>query len=511
MVSMKKLFNISFLLVLAVLLWGCADSTTNSPSNVDEADPERQFIWEAMNYWYYWQADVPMLADKQKYFKNKQAYHNYLSNFQNPEALFNDLLFNAENFGGNIGKDDFSFFIENYEEFHEAQMGNTTSFGFNFGLVQPDRNSIDLFGYVQYVLPDSPADEAGLKRGDIFTGINGTSLTINNYQSVLSADTYELMLAEREGGSYTPTGETISVQAEEIQEDPVFTSKVIETGSSKVGYLVYNAFQRNSHERLNEVFGDFNSQGVDELIVDLRYNGGGAVITSAMLASMISGLNGSDTFARFTFSQKRSSENGNLPFYDQLLVYDDNGDIQNADVSMNQLSIDRVFVLTSFWTASASEALVNGIEPFMEVVLVGSTTRGKDEGSYTLYDSGADSEYLDKENANPDHKYAIQPIVLKIVNKDGMDYPNGFLPDIEINERDYLETLPPLGDESDPVVARALEEITGEPVAKTAPVSPTFAGQPIEDKRPLKRARKGMYLQPDEMKKLNLLPAVSDE
>src|SRR5699024_9768092 len=129
----------------------------------EEASAEKQFVWEGMNYWYLWQQEVPELGDD--YFETEQAYHEYLNGFADAEALFEALQYRD---------DRFSWFIEDYEQQEQAFQGISKSFGFSFGLVGIS-GSNDIFGYVQYVLPDSPAERAGLERGDLFTGVNGTT------------------------------------------------------------------------------------------------------------------------------------------------------------------------------------------------------------------------------------------------------------------------------------------------------------------------------------------------
>jgi C-terminal processing protease CtpA/Prc len=305
-------------------------------------------------------------------------------------------------------------------------------------------------------------------------------------------------LASIEDNTISETGETVSLEAVTIQEDPVFITTILDTASTSVGYLMYNAFQRNSHENLNDTFGTFQSEGIDELVLDLRYNSGGSAQTSQVLASMISGQSESDIYATYSFSSKRSAENETVSFLDQLPLED------GSEIPMNQLSLDRVFILTGFNTASASEVVINGLEPYMDVILIGRQTVGKDDGSLTLYDAPA--PYIDKADANPNHKNAIQPIVLKIVNVDGRDYPNGFTPldDNLINELDFLEDLPPLGGPEDPLLARALEIITGQPVAKAPSIQSADHQWEIlttsTEMKPYSN-NNGFYIEPSQLKK----------
>jgi C-terminal processing protease CtpA/Prc len=480
---MKKL-NISWIVALALLtIWGCSDSSNPTGSETQQASSQKQFVWNAMNFWYYWQQDVPALADSR--FRSDQEFQEYLLEFENAEAVFNSLLYSES--------DDFSFFIDNYEEFQQSQQGISESFGYEFGLIRLSSNSNDILGYVQYIVPDSPADRQGLERGDIFLEVDGTQLTVNNYQDLLQGTTsYELSLAEIENESVSLTGETVTLEAETLQENPIYTATTIDTSSTKVGYLMYNGFQTNSHQDLNDAFGNFQSQGIDELVLDLRYNGGGSGITSQMLAGMISGLDDSNIFSIYAYNNKRAALDTSVTILDEVPTYNEQGQ-QESTESMNQLSLDRVYILTGRGTASASEVLINGLDPYMEVVLVGVQTVGKDEGSYTLYD--APSPYLDEEEANPDHKMAIQPIILKVVNKNNRAYPVGFEPDHTVDELDYLQDLPPLATADDPLLGKALELITGQPMAKEAqPLPSDFRGNFLINSQEMEAYPNGLYL-----------------
>jgi len=151
-----RLSRIAFLFFSAIVLWACDSST--GPGGFEETTEEKTFVWNGMNAWYFWQNNVPDLADSR--FPDDMAFNNFLNGFSTEKDVFEALLYRQE--------DDFSFFIDNYEEYEESRQGRSVSFGFSFGLVRPAGNSADLFGYVQYVF-DSTAENAGLKRGDVFT------------------------------------------------------------------------------------------------------------------------------------------------------------------------------------------------------------------------------------------------------------------------------------------------------------------------------------------------------
>ena len=127
----------------------------------------------------------------------------------------------------------------------------------------------------------------------------------------------------------------------------------------------------------------------------------------------------------------------------------------DSEESINSLSFDRVYVLTTNESASASELLINSLSSYIDVIHIGEQTTGKNVGSITVYD------YIDNDGTkNPDHKYAMQPIVLKIANKDGFaDYADGLEPDTNINED--IQNLGTLGEINEPLLASAINLISG--------------------------------------------------
>ena len=122
---------------------------------------------------------------------------------------------------------------------------------------------------------------------------------------------------------------------------------------------------------------------------------------------------------------------------------------------INSLNLNRVFIITTSESASASELLINGLSPYINVIQIGEKTVGKNVGSITVYD------YIDDEQTkNPDHTYAMQPIVLKIANNDGFaDYTNGLLPDYFIEED--IQNMGILGTKNEPLLSEVLEIING--------------------------------------------------
>ena len=473
----------SVILLIALMLFSCSDSSVNPSAEVTD---EKIFVWNGLNQWYFWQESVPDLADDR--FTGNRDFYNFLEGYSDERALFNSLLFAG---------DDFSWFIDDFEVHEQSRQGISKSFGFRFGLVRIGTTN-NIFGYVQYVVPDSPADLAGLKRGEIFTRINGTVLTIGNYLDLLQNEDYTLTMATISNGSISEKAETKSLSSIVLQENPILKAEVLTVGDKKVGYLVLNAFRFNFHAELNEAFGLFSSEQIDDLVLDLRYNGGGALVTSATLAGLISGLEESVVFASLIHNSKQEQRNSDFPFFERVPVYNSSGSLQEW-VSMNSLGLDRVFVLTARGTASASETLINGLRPFMEVIQIGDVTRGKDEGSITVYDSPPG--YGNKQNLNPSHKRAMQPIVFKIFNSQMEDYPAGFSPlsGNSLREIDFLENLPELGDPQEPLLARALEIIEEFEVVARQRFAPQFDGRVVFESPELAPRDWETYLLPAEI------------
>ena len=450
---MKKIIYLLPLYILfSFVFTSCAkNDDIEIPQNFEIQD----FVWKGMNSWYNWQSSVPNLADSKN--DDTDAYFSYLNGYSNPETLFESLLYNPGN------TDRFSWFIEDYVVQNQAFQGITTSFGFRLQAVSINESG-DIIFYVRYVAPNSPASNAGIERGDIINALNGVILNESNYNTVvadLSNDMVTLSFISENGGVLTPI-EDKTITAIQLSQDPVHFKTVFNNiNGKKVGYLVYNSFRSSYNDELNAAFSYFQNEGVDELILDLRLNGGGSVLTSAYLASMIYSSADDDIFAELRFNDKHLNENGYYYFDNTLDVYDVNGDKTGSETINRLTSINQLYVLTSGSTASASEMVINGLKSFIPVKVVGSTTYGKNVGSITLYDSPS-SQYTSISSANSSHLNAMQPIVFQIYNKTGQsDYTLGFVPDIEVLEYQFWNAILPFGDENEVVLKTALDDIRG--------------------------------------------------
>ncbi|TYA92221.1 S41 family peptidase [Seonamhaeicola marinus] len=447
--NFKKL---PILILLFNLLFNCYN---DGDDDLTSSKDINNFVWKGMNSWYFWQKDVPNLADDVD--NNSTAYNELLNTFTDPEDFFKSLRFD-------YGETDrFSWFIEDYIAQLQAFQGISKTFGFDFEAVRIN-DSDDVILYVSYVANNSPAKSANIKRGDIINAIDDTVINIDNFRDLvgrLSGDNVKLTFVAENNGVLDFI-EDKSISAAIISENPVHFSTIFnDVAGRKVGYLVYTGFRSSYNDELNDAFEHFKNEGIDELILDLRLNGGGSVGTSAYLASMIYADAGTDVFAELRYNAKHTNENDTYNFANTLNVFDDSG-TKTGEQNINRLnSINRLYVLTSENTASASELIINGLRPFLYVKLFGTTTFGKNVGSTTLFDSPK-SDYRDRRSANQSHLYAMQPIVFQSFNKDGeSDYTQGFEPNVEIKEYLFWNNILPFGNENEVVLKAALDDIRG--------------------------------------------------
>lgn len=424
------------------LLAGCYDDMDDviRPASSLEI---KNFIWRGMNNIYLYKGQVPDLADDR--FANQEELNEFLNTFSSPEDLFYNGLVATE--------DEFSFLVDDYIELEKSLDGIRVSNGMEFGLRRFSEGSNNVLGYVRYILPNTSAEEKGIERGMIFNTIDGVQLTVDNYSRLLEPETYTIGLARIEAGTISSTGETITLEKEEYTTNPVHIAKVINTESAKVGYIMYNGFTGTFDAVLNDTFGMFKSEGITDLIVDLRYNGGGSVESANDLASMITGQYKGEVFYTEQWNEDYQTYfEENRP---DDLINRFNSTIRNGE-QINSLNLNEVYVITTLRTASASELLINGLDPYINVVQVGEATTGKFQASTTLYDSPD----FNRSDANPGHTYAIQPLIYKTLNAEGRtDYYTGLAPDIEITED--IQNLGVLGDLQEPMLRTALNAIEG--------------------------------------------------
>ncbi|MRX67710.1 peptidase S41 [Flavobacterium resistens] len=473
--------SLLLIFLLAFTLQSCEDQDdVEAPATLQVND----FIWKGLNEVYLWQADVPNLADDR--FSTQAELNSYLAGYSDPKELFQDLLNKPISKYPATAIDRFSWIVDDYTVLEQELNGITKNNGVDFKLSRVADGSNDVVGYVRYIIPNSDASTKAIKRGDLFTAVNGTKLTVSNYQSLLLApDSYTLNLADYNGSAFVLNGKTVALTKTVLEENPILINKVITSGGRKIGYLMYNGFYSDYDLKLNQAFGELKAQGVTDLVLDLRYNGGGSVRTSTRLASMITGQFNGKIFSKQQYNLKlmATMTTEDLESLNQRFVTNIDG------TALNSLNLSKIYILTTSSTASASELVVNGLKPYIDVVQIGETTIGKNVGSFTVYDSPT----FTKSNVNPNHKYAMQPLVFKITNaQDFGDYTSGLVP--TYMQLEHVSTYGVLGDPSEPLLNLAISKITGA-TAKKLQTDKSLILPYIDDSKKINGLRNEMYLE----------------
>ena len=468
---MNKKFKLIIVAILCLgITYGCfEDRDDNGIFTSDIND----FVWKGMNIWYLYKGNIQDLANDR--FSTNEEYGDYLNAFSNPRDLFESLIYQRQTV------DKYSVIVEDYIALEQLFNGCTVRSGIEVDFYNEPGSSTNLLGVVRLVLPGSNAEVAGLQRGQLFYGVNGEQLNVNNYNSLFSPESYEINLAtyddngtpETDDDSIIQQNETLSLVKAPYCENPIFKSEILDVEGENVAYLMYNAFNADFNTQLNSAFANFKSNNVQHLVLDLRYNPGGSVNTAMLLSSLITG--------QFT-GDVHSTSQWNSEIQEALFNQNPENLINRfpntlGGAPINSLFLEKVYVLTTNDSASASELVINSLSPYINVVQIGTTTSGKYQGSITLYDS----DNFQREGANPNHTYAMQPLVLKLVNASGFtDYIDGLTPDIVFSENPQNYGV--LGSADEPLLARALLEIslTNAPILITETILPYASSNEFE-------------------------------
>ncbi|MEO6521453.1 MAG: S41 family peptidase [Mucilaginibacter sp.] len=279
----------------------------------------------------------------------------------------------------------------------QTLLGNNADFGF-FPVYGP-LNSTDL--RIRYVNPGSPAAKAGIHRGELITAITGVpsldgsvSSNISYINAALSAASITMTLKRANNTTYTTTVTAASYTANPVMKDTIYNV----TASKKVGYLVLSTFTAltNAQSKLDAAFDHFISNNITDLVVDLRYNGGGYVETAEYLDNLIIPAAKSGT-TMYTSYFNAGLQADNYPLLSNIFAIS-KGDFSipkntvNFSKKKTLSGINNVIFIVTNRTASASELAINNLIPHMNVKLVGTTSYGKPVGffgipvgGYTLY------------------------------------------------------------------------------------------------------------------------------
>ena len=428
--SRTGLYRLLPVILVLAFLASCKKDDEEIASNIEIS----KWLYGWMDEVYFWNKTLPASVN----FKTKT----------DPEAFFYELVYKTE--------DKWSYITDDYEALQADLSGIPVSMGYSpaFGIFS---NSNQVFILVEYVYPNSPASHAGLKRGDIILTINGEIMDTNNYYELYSQSSYSVGLGAYSGNTIHDAGITLNLTAALIQADPLIFDTVYIINDKTIGYMVYTEFITGDDdqyiESLNLVLDKFKSYNITDLIIDLRYNPGGQIEASANLASVVapaSAVNSSGTFVTFLYNEE----------LEDYITSTEGSDSENLiarfSANSHNLDLSHVYFLTTKGTASASELLIIGLKPYMDVTVIGEYTYGKYTGSWLIYDF----------NTPRKHNWAILPIVLKYANAEGYtNFKDGLQPDYAIE--DNLIEARPFGDTGDPMLSSAFTLITGIPYKTT--------------------------------------------
>lgn len=364
-----------------------------------------------------------------------------------------------------IYEDDYwSFISDDYYNTENMFNGISTTSGLVFYL-QYVPNSTTIMGVVEYVLPNTPASEQNLKRGDIFTRIDGYLLNYDNYYDLVTkGGTYTISIDSLTSDNKTKYLRTITInEIQNYQENPVYLDTIYEIENKRIGYLVYNAFISSFDDNeINRVFKAFKDANITDLIMDLRYNSGGDVSSEENLANLIA----PQSAIGEVFAVEVWNDLYNTYFSDEKEF---GKDYLTTKIKAHENNINltgKLIGITTSSTASASEGLLNGLKPLTNFTQIGKTTHGKYTGMVVIPD--------DKDNP----EWALIPIVMKATNKEGISVKGGMWPDIIIsdNPRDGYQ----LGDTKETMLSEAINVINDKVNEKSIKSDSPLRGETIK-------------------------------
>lgn len=427
--------TLSYLIVVCIILLSSCRKPEPEPHNYENGTNEyvNNWIYDNMNFYYYWTDDIP---DKN-------------INGENPDNFFYGLL---------SKQDRFSWIQPNFQELLNSLQGITLEAGYEFTLYEDTTRTNGVLGQIAYIKQESPSEDAGLKRGDLFKKINGVALTLDNYNNLLEniRQNHSLTIErfDFENGNFVEIGK-FDLSAIQFAENPNHLDTVYTRNSKKIGYYVYNQFvvgigndgdSALYAEQMDEIFARFKSEGIDHLVLDLRYNSGGAERATINLASLI----GANITEQNIFVKRDYNEGLKQAFINEYGEEFLNKKFVTKEENIgNRLISPQLTILTSTRTASASELLINGLDPFMETYIIGDTTVGKNVGSTSFY-----------EEDNLENTWGIQPIITKSFNSlNQSDYDLGFYPNQPLKDNDLVKFQ--LGDVNEKLLREALIYLAG--------------------------------------------------
>lgn len=330
--------------------------------------------------------------------------------------------------------------------------------------IETNNDPIGTVDQIRYHQGDKYIDKWSMLTDDMASfnsilSINDEKITPDNYTDLYYKPTLKVSLGELKENTIVSQNKSIELTAVNMYENPIICDSVYEFNGKKVGYLAYTGFDLKSINPLIEIGKKFKAEGIEELVLDLRYNGGGYVITENVLASMFApqeAVSSKKVFEKEIYNSylseiyQKQGENLETRFttefnYPEVEV--------NASTKDANIGLKKIYGLIGSGSASASEALLGGLMPYTNVRLIGTQTHGKYCTGWML--SAEDMyEKCPQELKN----WGIYVMVSIYQNADGKTpcMPDGFIPDIQI-EDDPIQAYQ-IGDVNEPLLKQALTE-----------------------------------------------------
>ena len=378
------------------VLSSCSDSSI-LPIQDCSLDGRKAFVSDIMTDFYLWYDQVPAVDYR---------------TVESPEALLQQLTFRE--------LDHWSGMQRQAERQAFFDQGRFQGLGYTLG-TDPNGGL-----RISWVHEGSAAGRAGLDRGALILGVNGRALADLSSEELgmeLARDIVVHQIQELDGRVHD-----VELAQGDVDITSVKGATVLETPNGPVGYLMFTTFVSPGEAELKLAFANFRARGVQELVIDLRYNGGGLLSTAALLGSLIDADAAGQPLIIETYNQRHPELNRERPMYE----------------TEEGVNASHVVFLTTGRTASASEQVINGLRPYLDVDIVGLRTLGKPVGA----DSWNHCEY------------SISPITFHSLNADGVgDYFNGIEPACEVQD----DLLHELGDPEEAQLAAALRILDGQP------------------------------------------------
>ncbi len=419
------------------------DTSATISSTTIEAN---RFVYEVLQTYYYWNTEIPNVD------YSKQA---------DTEEFFYDLL---------STKDRFSYITSDVDEYEAEEQGNYTSLGWEFTLSYIDTTSTDVVAIINQVYDNTPASRAGAKRGDVIYTVNGTQMNKDNYYDLLYSGTSYTF-----GGYRVQTPISYSMTKEAITISPVSITKTFALDDGRLcGYMLFNEYKSTFDDEMLAALSSLKAEGVEEMILDLRYNNGGYVSTGIKLNSALAPAEVASAHEPMMYYEFNKTLQRAYPDY------------YSADASMEyftdtvgvNLDLDRIVILCGGGTFSAAEATIWCLKPYMDVVTIGETTGGKNSMMYLLSPSDFTNSYTGEAYYSSSiDNWLMAPIVAIYKNATGEAFDTsdgtGMDPDYTVNEYSGLMStgLKQLGDSEENLIAAALEYLNTGAVSTTKAMS----------------------------------------